>query len=270
MDYLSIQQIKLKSNKIPFIKRLKEKRYEKRFITSEYFGCFRGVYKTFEEARKSAPPYSKTDFNLQEFSTQYLDRIHHVFQYDYPILFWMKQVIQKNSIIFDLGGNIGVHYYSYEHYLNYSDSIKWIVCDMPEVIKAGQVYAQEQNRNTIHFCSSIDYAEGADILLSSGTLQYIESPSLSESLSKLKKMPKHILISKIPLFDGKSFVTIQNASASFVPQYVFNKKHFIDSLASLGYELIDIWNDPSRKCIIPLHPEHSGNFFYGLYLRLRN
>ena len=41
------------------------------------------------------------------------------------------------------------------------------------------------------------FAEGFDIFLTCGTLQYLE-PSLSELLSKLQSQPQHLIINHVP------------------------------------------------------------------------
>jgi putative methyltransferase (TIGR04325 family) len=103
-------------------------------------------------------------------------------------------------------------------------------------------------------------------LLTCGTLQYIE-PSLSEMLGQLKTKPRHILINRVPFYDGEMFITLQNIGYAFCPYKIQNRAEFIASLASIGYELIDSWT-LSRSCYIPFHPERFVRNYYGFYLRL--
>jgi len=120
----------------------------------------------------------------------------------------------------------------------------------------------------------LEEASGTDIFIASGTVQYVKS--LSSSLSLLSEKPKHLFINRLPLYEGKPFFTLQNIKRqglyyvinSFFPQQVFNKKDFINSIQSIGYELVDIWEDRADSCIIPFHPDKSVPFYYGLYFKL--
>jgi putative methyltransferase (TIGR04325 family) len=96
----------------------------------------------------------------------------------------------------------------------------------------------------------------------------ILSPSLS--LSLLEKCPNHLLINRLPLYDGKQFVSLQNGGKVFYPQYIFNRKQFIDSLTDIGYKLVDIWEDRVDSCIIPFHSGYSVPVYSGLYFTLLN
>jgi putative methyltransferase (TIGR04325 family) len=82
--------------------------------------------------------------------------------------------------------------------------------------------------------------------------------------------PKHLLVNRLPLYEGEKFVTLQNGGKVFYPSYVFNQSNFIDSFKEIGYELIDIWEDWNDSCIIPFHPEKSLLFYRGLYFKLRS
>lgn len=83
----------------------------------------------------------------------------------------------------------------------------------------------------------------------------------------LAEKPQHLLINRLPLYDGEQFVTLQNGGQVFYPQYVFNQSDFINSLIDLGYELVDRWEDHELTCIIPFHPDQSVHFYHGLYFR---
>lgn len=117
---------------------------------------------------------------------------------------------------------------------------------------------------------TVDFAdaEGADILLTVGTLQYIEA-SLAELLSQLKVKPRHVVINQVPFYDGSTFITLQNIGYAFCPYKIQNQAEFLASLTSLGYELIDSWED-GRTCLIPFHPQRFVSAYHGFYLRLNH
>ncbi len=261
------QLLKNRVKEVPIVQTLRELNYEKRF-SGECYGCFRGVYETFEEAILSAPKNKEIGYDQPDLAKEYQMTLENqkIKNYDYPVLFWLKGVIEKSLTIFDFGGNVGIHYYLYTKYLSYPPELKWIVCDVAEITKAGEELAQQQEKSGLIFTNDFEAANDTDIFLASGSIQYVES--LSRSLLKLTKKPKHLLINRLPLYNGKQFVTLQNGGMVYYPQYVFNRQDFIDSLCNIGYELIDVWKDREDSCVIPLHPKNSVPFYSGLYFRL--
>lgn len=270
---------------IPFVKRsyqvYKEKKYKSQFATDCY-GCFWGVFNTFEEAVQAVPKTKSVGYDNEELAQEYQQMLEDnnwenqgrsIFLYDYPILFWLNSIINQGSTtVFDFGGNVGVHYYSYAKYLEKSEKItsniklKWTVCDLPEIIKAGKKIAEKRDVKDLDFTSNFEDIESKEIFIGAGVIQYVEN--LAEKLSLTYK-PQHLLINRVPLYDGQQFATLQNGGKVFYPQYIFNKTQFIEGLIGIGYELIDIW-EGTGSCIIPFHPEKSVSSYSGLYFRLRN
>jgi putative methyltransferase (TIGR04325 family) len=242
--------------------------YERRFRNCT--GSFRGVYSNFAEANLSAPKSKPLGFNCPEYAQEFTDRRTKIFSFDYPMLFWLSCVMSKGCKIFDLGGHTGTHFYSYANYLTYPPGLSWVVCDLPEITRAGEELARKENQAAISFTNRIMDASGSDILIAAGSLQYIESPLVSVMLSKLERKPAHLLINKLPLYSGEQFVTLQNGGAAFHPQYVFNREAFIQSLVSLGYRVKDMWSVETHSGRIPFHPERSFNCHSGLYLNLED
>jgi len=210
---------------------------------------FRGVYGNFQEALRSAPKTKKLGFNHEEFITLYQDRLQRVYSEDYPVLFWLRPILQQGCRVFDLGGHRGHHFYSYGRYIEYPEDLLWTVCEVPAVVKAG---------------------DGATIFLAAGSLHYIEAPPLSEALAGLRVMPNHLILNKVPVYGGKSYVTLQNGRIAFHPLHVYNRDEFVNSIEKLGYQLIDEWPVPTRHGRIPFHPEASFPAYSGLYFQLRS
>jgi len=262
--------------KIPFVKKihrhLQEQKYERQF-SSNCYGCFRGVYASFDEAIASAPKTKAIGYDDFNLALKYKDQLpSKVAQYDYPVLFWLSKIFEQNPpllSIFDFGGNVGTHFYVYSNLLNYPEGLKWVVCDVPQIVKTGRQLAQERKVD-LEFTTEFTEANGKQIFIASGSIQYVESLSLSLSLSMLDKLPVHILINRLPLYDGKQFVSLQNGGEVFYPQYIFNRQEFISSLNELGYELVYSWEDGVDSCMIPFYPEYSVPVYSGLYLKLKN
>jgi len=228
----------------------------KRFAATG-FGAFRGVFSGFEEARRSAPRDKPLGFDNQGYAQEYADRRTQIFSYDYPVLFWMAPLMRDPLKIFDFGGHCGTHFYAYSRYLTYPPGMRWVVYDLPEIIRLGAQIAAERNETQLSFTGQFEEADGADVLLAAGSLQYVESPTFADNLARLKSPPPHLLLNKLPLHEHGSFVTLQNGGVAYHPMHIFQRQKFVDSICALGYELVDEWPVHSRQGRIPFHPEAS-------------
>jgi putative methyltransferase (TIGR04325 family) len=259
-----LQQVETTIKKLPGVRKLLEMRYEQSFV-ADGLGWFRGVYGSFGEANASAPAGKPLGFDNQAYAKEFEGRLTRVFSFDYPILLWLSRILQPNMRIFDFGGHRGTHFYSYAQYLSYPEGFQWMVYDLPEIVAAGKELAAERDAHNLSFTTSLADAKGADIFLAAGSLQYVESPSLPEMLAGLGDLPQYLLLNKLPLYNGKRYVTLQNGGAAFHPAHVFNRQEFIEPLIRLGYSLVDQWDVPSRSGRIPFHPEASFHSHSGLY-----
>ena len=242
------------------------------FFNKKY-GSFRGIYKDFQEAKSKIPENIKNGYNNLDSAIRLLDWVEEskkqIFEHEYPPFFWLNNIINSynktNIKIFDFGGAYGWHFSKVEKYSTNNNTI-WTVCDVEEIIKIAK---DKFENDRLKFTTNFEEVNKSDIFFSSGAIQYVEDFSLSNSLSKLQNKPKHILLSRLPMQDSvKQFVTLQNASSSFNPQYVFNRKDFISSLEDIGYELIDTWRGYD-SCYIPFHRNKSIRYYTGFYFKLK-
>ncbi len=237
-----------------------------RFPTPSGYARYRGIFETPEQAIAAAPKNRKIGYDHDELAQEYRDQFaQSIGFYDYPMLFWLQKLLQQGSTLFDFGGNIGTHFYTYEKYLTYPANLQWTVCELPAIVAVGESLLPAEQRSQLRFTSQFEDAEGADIFIASGSVQYIDS--LANRLAQLQHQPNHILLGRFPLCEGKSFVTLQNGGLVFYPVHVFNKQNFVDSIVALGYELIDQWRDPGEPCAVPFHPEFKSLMFHGLYFK---
>jgi putative methyltransferase (TIGR04325 family) len=272
-------EIKTAIKNIPIIDKIylyvAKKRHRKRFANNAY-GAFSGIFSTVEQAIASAPKTKPIGYNYQELAQEYVQMFEEnnwensgrlLADYDYPVLFWLSQISQTNKDIsvFDFGGNIGIHCYVYSDYISCIKAWQWQVCEVPEIVKAGRMVSKQKGYNSLSFTNEFADIKGKDVFIASGSIQYVAN--LSRQLTSTFK-PKHILINRLPLYEGEDFVTLQNGGKVYYPQYVFNKHKFIKSFSEIGYKMIDLWRDNNDGCTIPFHPDNSLPFYYGLYLRL--
>lgn len=118
-----------------------------------------------------------------------------------------------------------------------------------------------------HLSDKFADASQSDILLCLGSLQYIDE-KLAEKIMRLKKKPEHVLINGTPLWEGSQFVTINCIGSSYCAYMIRNRKEFSSEMEAIGYELVDSWKNPNKRCIIPFHDDHSIHSYMGMYFRL--
>jgi putative methyltransferase (TIGR04325 family) len=230
----------------------------------------RGVYRTFAEARAAAPRrtlvgYDQPVIHDAESVAQATARsdVGALNPRDYPVLFWLRPLLRGNSTVFNLGGNVGLEYYAYRAKLDFPAGLSWVVCEVPEVVRAGRELADTREAPGLAFTTRFEDANGSDVLLTCGTLQYIED-DLALLLRRLERRPPHVLVNRVPLYEGETFVTLQNLGYAVTPYRIQNRRELVDGMSDLGYRLADSWSD-WRTMTVPFHPERFVSAYHGLY-----
>jgi len=218
---------------------------------------FRGVYATFREAERAAPPTKPVGYDSADSADWYLKKLAGVQLEDYPVLYWLRSAFADSNSLLEIGGHIGVAYYGFSSVLQYPASLTWTILDVPSIAAAGEALARERGRTDVRFVTSL-----AD------TEQYLDSPNISGTIAGLRVPPKHVLVNITPVYDGPAFVTLQNIGSVYCPYRIFNTRDFVSSLEGVGYELVDSWAKP-RAFRVPSHPERSFDTYSGFYFRAR-
>lgn len=253
---------------LPGVQRLRAWRYD-RYFEGPGYTSLRGIFSTFADARCSAPATKPLGFDVEGFVHKYADRPTRVFPHDYPVLLGMLPLIGPNTRVFDWGGHLAVHFRGYEKYLHYPPGLRWTICEVPRIVEVGTEDARRRNLTAVRYTMNPREADGCDILLAAGSLQYIDAPSIVELLTALRRPPPHLFLNKLPLYSGEPFVTLQNAGVSFVPLHIWNRDTFIRELSDIGYDVMDTWDVQDLHMSLPFHPERSFSSLTGLYLRAR-
>jgi putative methyltransferase (TIGR04325 family) len=227
------------------------------------------VFPDFAAAARAVPAGRPVGYDLASMAGLYREELDRVSPCDYPVMFWLRPLVRSGLRVFDVGGHVGLAFYGYRERLSFPADVTWTVHDTPAVMRAGAELAVERREPRLRFSANLADAAGTDVLIASGSLQYIETP-FAATLAALDRLPGELLLHKLPLTDGPPFVTLQNTVYSFNPYHVFNRQAFIDSFAALGYRLVDAWDDLQRSCILPYAPECSVPRYSGLYLRRAN
>lgn len=234
---------------------------------------FRGVFDSFEQAQQAISqslPVGYDQETAHQYSAQHPEQLD---PSDRPLLPHLRTALAKSQRVFDLGGSVGRGYYTYQRYVDYPPHLQWQVCEVPSAVAAGTELAQKRGIQNLSFTTQWSAAEGADVFITGGALQYMQ-PSLGDILATLTRKPRHLLIARLLCYDGPEYVTLQSILASkrpyklatICPYKVQNRQQFIASLEALGYELVDSWRS-NRICVIPFRPQKFMDGYDSFYFR---
>jgi putative methyltransferase (TIGR04325 family) len=144
--------------------------------------------------------------------------------------------------------------------------VTWTVCDVPAVIEAGRELARTHPSEGLRFTSNFEDAAGANLLFTSGTLQYVPE-TLGELLTRLgDAKPRYVLANRTALWDGPTFVTLQSLGPVVCPYRVQNRKEFVSSLEAQGYRVKDTWDCPESGINVRWHIRHRIKSYAGFLL----
>lgn len=239
------------------------------FLSDAGHASYYGVFASFSEARRALP--RSAEHNQSALATEYIEvRSHRVYCYDYPMIHWLGAALGGGATrIFDIGGSVGVHYRAYRRYLAYPPWLSWQVCEVPAIAQIGRELAQRDGETPLTFTDALNPGEvQADVWISAGAIHYIEKARPDALLAACQHRPAHLLLNKLPLYEGDDFVSAQNMGAnSFAPLHIYNRQRLVTDIESVGYRLVDSWEVPERHFYLPDHPEKSFGKYSGLYFR---
>ena len=230
---------------------------------------FRGVFRDFDEAGRAAPASSAIGYDNPSAASFYRELLDQVRHDDYPVLLWLVRALKGSRTLLEIGGHVGVAYYSFERLIGFPAELTWTILDTPAVAEAGRQLAHERGRSNVRFITDFSQVEGpVDVLFASGSLQYVPGPLLPERIGAMASPPRHILINKTPVTNNEGFVTLQNLSVTYCPYRVHSYTQLVDPLLSLGYELVDSWQK-DRRLVVQGHPDRTLEHYSGFYLTRR-
>lgn len=227
----------------------------------------KGAYATYEAALASQPAQQKTGYDHDEVVEIETATMSTVRPWDYPVLFWLDRLLPQTHVLIDAGGHIGTKYRAFRPLLRLPQHLKWIVLDLPAVVKAGRARAAADQLSALGFESDAADLPEADLLLASGLMQYYPG-DLSALLAQLKRPPRHLLVNKVALREGPAVFTMERIGPSRVPYQIRNRSAFLADVERAGYELVDQWDIPSLAHEIETHPELGASQSRGFYFRL--
>jgi len=255
-------------SRLPGVRRILALDYERTFSHCPS-NWFRGVYQTFGEAEASIPPGGRVGYDHASMAEMYRGRMLRACESDYPVLFWMRRILEvkPDAFVFDFGGHVGVSYHGWRDYLDFRPGLRWLVHDVPAIAQAGAALARERAAPGLAFTSDRREGRGCDVFLAAGSLQYLEEP-LPSILGSLGRSPRHLVVNKLPLYDGDPFVTVQSTGRAFHAYQIQNRARFVAGITALGYRVVDDWSNRETCCRIPFAEGRDIDAYSGYYFRL--
>ena len=257
--------------KMPVLEWLARPLYLKYFGRPYNGNAYYGLYRNHGEAEAAAPATMLHTYDQPAASGKYQAEFQEIRASDYPTVYWLSRLFKEGqSKVFDLGGHLGQAYYGFSRYLQYPDALDWQVQDVPAVIEAGRQRAlQHDPEKRLGFTTDFRDAEGCDVLITTGALQYLEA-SLPEMLQLLAIKPTHVVVNMVPMHPELNYFTLQNMGIAICPYRVMCVTDFVSEMIDLGYEQVDHWELPDRHIQVPFEPSSTIDCYHGFYFRRNN
>jgi putative methyltransferase (TIGR04325 family) len=231
---------------------------------TDHGALFAGVYDSYAAAQQDIPAHRHNDWDNEESSKIWVNHVDVMQPTAYAPFFWLSRLLHEGATLVDYGGSIGLSYYGYTRRRALPLNARWVVVEVPHLVKTGREVARREKAAQLEFISDLAAAPQSDILLAAGALQFIED-AVPGFLDKLAALPRHLLLNKVPITEGESYWTLHNFYTGISPYRVYNKSAFMSYFEDLGYRLHDSWKVPDMSCDVPFHPSRSITEFSGFY-----
>lgn len=231
-------------------------------------GKCRGVYASFADAAAAVPKHLPVGYDTPATGGMYRERIAKLSSSDYPAMFWLQQALEPGARVFDFGGHVGVAYYGFRRLLPFPEGTRWTVYDVPAVVEAGRAFAAEMEGPAPAYTTDLADGDGADVWMALGALMYEERP-LRAILEGYTRLPRYVLVNKTPTHPTREFVTVQHIGFACCPYRIHARQTLPDTLAPLGYELRDVWENTDMRVNLPFERDVSPITHTGYLFRLR-
>jgi putative methyltransferase (TIGR04325 family) len=209
-------------------------------------GSHWGRFPTREAAAAYMPIKAQIDYDddrIVEMNVESFSRVH---LFDWPVMFHLQRLIAGGGLrrVTDFGGHVGVKYLAYRDTLRFPVDMIWQVVDVPAMCRAGR--RRSVDTPQLRFHEALEDTQPSDVLLCSGSLQYVEEP-LDRLLARLPAPPPTIVINKISVTEAESFFTLESFGLGRMPHQVLSQAELDALRQRCGYGLETHWDIPDRE-----------------------
>lgn len=229
---------------------------------------FSGAYASYQEAVASVRKDLLVGYDNDAVTEVAFDQMCRIALWDWPVLYWLKR-LEPISCVLDVGGHMGTKFRAFQNHLALREAgTRWIVYDVPAMVRAGRERAKRDGLTDLSFIDSLSEAPAADVLLASGLLQYLDVP-FDELIGRLITRPRYLILNKVATREGASVFTLENFGCAKVPYMIRNRREFLSSLDALGYDVVDEWRIPELSHVITTHRHLGTSVSFGYCAKLR-
>lgn len=239
-----------------------ESAYLQKFINNEEENLFFGSYESFAAAEAAVPTGIHVGYDgAPDAQSMYSPQIC---AWDYPTMFWLADAFQNGmTTVCDLGGHVGIKYYAFRRVIDYPERLGWIVSDVPSVAAAGEALAVErQCSHQLSFRSDLKSIEEADILLLSGSLQYLPF-KLSEMLAAVAHKPRRLILNITAAHSSQTIYTLNSIGRAICPYRIQPSDEILGEIRQNGYRRRDVWRNDGKPITIPFVEGGDKAFYFG-------
>lgn len=239
-----------------------ESAYLQQFINNENENLFFGSYDSFAAAQAAVPNGIHVGYDgAPDAWSMYSPQIC---AWDYPTMFWLADAFRNGmTTVFDLGGHVGIKYHAFRRVIGYPETLSWIVSDVPSVAAAGEALAaQRQCTQQLTFCSNLKRIEEADILLLSGSLQYLPW-TISEVLASAARKPLRVILNITAAHSHQTLYTLNSIGRAICPYRIQPSDEILGEIRQSGYRRRDVWRNDGKPITIPFVEGGDDAFYFG-------
>ncbi|HEY4253622.1 MAG TPA: methyltransferase, TIGR04325 family [Roseomonas sp.] len=209
-------------------------------------GSYWGMFPTREAALAYRRPSAKVAYDDDRIVPINLDVFSRIHLFDWPLLFHLEQMIKRRALrrVTDFGGHVGVKYHAYRQAMQFPDDLLWQVVDVPAMCQEGRRRAADLPQ--LRFHENLDETLPADVLICSGSLQYVGA-GLDEILARSPAPPPRILLNKVAVTDEQDFFTLESFGIGRMPYQVMALPTLDALRERCGYVLERRWELPDRN-----------------------
>lgn len=209
-------------------------------------GSHWGRFPTREAAAAYMPARAQIDYDddrVVEMNVESFSRVH---LFDWPVMFHLQRLIAGGGLrrVTDFGGHVGVKYLAYRDTLRFPVDLLWQVVDVPAMCRAGR--RRSVDTPQLRFHEALEDTMASDVLLCSGSLQYVEEP-LDRLLARLPAPPPTIVLNKVSVTETESFFTLESFGLGRMPHQILSQAALDALRRRCGYGLETRWDIPDRE-----------------------
>ena len=219
------------------------------FIAGKEFGHYRGRFKTSLEARNSLPVSRRATYDNEALVSIGVESYSTIHLFDWPVLGFLQKLMSHNQlrVVTDFGGHIGVKFYAFQGMLDFPKDFRWQVVEVPAMVREGRRRVPP-GVNSLAFFERLEETAPCDVLLCSGSLQYVDS-TIEEIIDRLPQRPSMVFVNKVPVSKERGFFTVETFVKS-LPCHIFGPNELEKARRNLGYKLAANWPIPHRDFVV--------------------